>query len=84
MTTHEYDELLKIVGNVSGFKQMVISESRRPNAVSLVSKLAGIDKRKAWEFVTELYDNMDIGNYGGRLDDKMKNQSNKNPNLKLR
>lgn len=75
MNSFEYDELLKLVSNINGFKQMVASESRRPNAVSLLSKLANIDKKKAWEFVTELYSRMDIGIHSGRLDDKMRKRS---------
>lgn len=61
MNEVQYEELLNYVKGIGQFKQMVCSESKRPIAVRTLMHVAGIDKRTAWEFVTEYYSRMDLG-----------------------
>ena len=61
MNELQYEELLNYVKNIKQFRQMVSSESKRPVAVRTLMYVAGIDKRTAWEFVSEYYERMDLG-----------------------
>ena len=56
----EYNELVKLVSGIPDFKKMVQQESKRPIAVRMLTKLAGISEHEAWAFVSDYYDNMDI------------------------
>ena len=68
----EYNELVKLVSGIPDFKKMVASESKRPIAVRLLMSVAEIDKHSAWEFVNELYSNMDIKMNSRMIGDKIK------------
>lgn len=58
--TMEYEDIVKEVAHIEGFKQMVQSDSKRPIAVRVVVKLIGISEHEAWEFIDEYYSRMDI------------------------
>lgn len=60
MNELEYNDIVKLVSSINGFRHLVQVESKRPIAVRLLMTVYNYDKRTAWEFVSEYYDRMDV------------------------
>ena len=70
----DYNDLVKLVSGIPDFKKMVQQESKRPVAVRLLTKIAGITEHEAWTFVSDYYDNMDINFKKVVIKDPMRTQ----------
>lgn len=71
MNEYKYEELFAHIRNISQFKEMVSSESKRPIAVRTLMHVANVDKSTAWDFVNEYYDRTDLYYRTTRIENAM-------------
>lgn len=57
----DYEEIVKSITPIVGFKQMVQSESKRPLAIKTLIHYLGLTEKEAKAFVEEYYSRMDLG-----------------------
>lgn len=77
MNEERYNELVRLVSGINGFRQMVQAESKQPIAIRLIKYLAQTTEHEAVDFINEYYSRMDLKFGGIRLDNEMQLRHNR-------